>query len=56
LTKTPTLIPHQVIADWIQANDAHILKDAQKPLITAFDGTNLDLYDYPLARHQAHKA
>ena len=50
------MIPHQVIADWIQANDVHVLKDAQKPLITAFDDTNLDLFDYSLASRRAHKA
>ena len=56
MTKTPSLIPHQVIVDWIQANDVHVLKDAQKPLITAFDDTNLDLFDYSLASRRAHKA
>jgi uncharacterized protein YjiS (DUF1127 family) len=56
MTKTPSLIPHQVIADWIQADDVHVLKDAQKPLITAFDDTNLDLFDYSLASRRAHKA
>ena len=56
MTKIPSLIPHQVIADWIQANDVHVLKDAQKPLITAFDDTNLDLFDYSLASRRAHKA
>ena len=50
------MIPHQVIADWVQANDVHVLKDAQKPLITAFDDTNLDLSDYSLASRRAHKA
>ena len=56
MTKTPSLIPHQVIADWIQANDVHVLKDAQKPLYNAFDDTNLDLSDYALASRRAHKA
>ena len=50
------MIPHQVIADWIQTNDVHVLKDTQKPLITAFDDTNLDLFDYSLASRRAHKA
>ena len=56
MTKTPSLIPHQVIADWIQANDVHVLKDARKPLITAFDDTDLGLFDYSLASRRAHKA
>ena len=56
MTKTPSLIPHQVIADWIQANDVHVLKSPQKPLITAFDNTNLDLFDYSLASHRTRKA
>ena len=50
------MIPHQVIADWVQANDVHVLKDAHKPLITSFDDTNLDLSDYSLASRRAHKA
>ena len=56
MTKTPSLIPHQVIADWIQTNDVHVLKDVQKPLITTFDDTNLDLFDYSLATRRARKA
>ena len=56
MTKTPSLIPHQVIADWIQSNDVHVLKSPQKPLITAFDDTNLDLFDYSFASRRAHKA
>ena len=56
MTKTPSFIPHQVIADWIQTNDVHVLKDVQKPLITTFDDTNLDLFDYSLASRRAHKA
>ena len=56
MTKTPSLIPQQVISDWIQANDVHVLKDVQKPPITAFGDTNLDLSDYSLASRRAHKA
>ena len=56
MTRLPLPYPHQVVADWIAANDVHVLKDAQKPLITAFDNTNLDLFDYSLASHRARKA
>ena len=50
------MIPHRIIADWIQADDVHVLKDAQKPLYNSFDDTNLDLSDYALASRRAHKA
>ena len=56
MTRLPLPYPHQVVADWIAANDIHVLKDAQKPLITAFDDTSLDLFDYSLASRRAHKA
>ena len=56
MTKAPSLIPHQVIADWIQSNDDHVLKDAPKPVITAFDGTDFDTFDYSFVSRQARKA
>ena len=56
MTKAPSLIPHQVIADWIQSNDDHVLKDAPKPVVTAFDGTNFDTFDYSFVSRQARKA
>ena len=56
MTKAPTLIPHQVIADWIQSNDVHVLRDAPKPEITAFDNTEFDTFDYTFVSRQARKA
>ena len=56
MTRLPLPYPHQVVADWIAANDVHVLKDTQKPLYNAFDDTNLDLSDYALASRRAHKA
>ena len=56
MTRLPLSYPHQVVADWIAANDVHVLKDAQKPLITAVDDTSLDLFDYSLATRRARKA
>ena len=56
MTRLPLPYPHQVVADWIAANDVHVLKDAQKPLITAVDDTSLDLFDYSLATRRARKA
>ena len=56
MTRLPLPYPHQVVTDWIAANDVHVLKDAQKPLITAFDDKNLDLFDYSLATRRAQKA
>ena len=46
-----------VVSEWLTTNnDVHFLKDAQKPLITAFDDTNLDPFDYSLATRRAKKA
>ena len=56
MTRLPLSYPHQVVADWIAANDVHVLKDAQKPLVTAVDDTSLDLFDYSLATRRARKA
>ena len=56
MTRLPLPYPHQVVADWIATNDVHVLKDAQKPMITAFDDTNLDLFDDSLATRRARKA
>ena len=46
MTKAPSLIPYQVIADWIQSDDVHVLKDAPNPVVTAFGDTNFDTFDY----------
>lgn len=56
MTKNPPFIPHQVIADWIQSNDDHVLRDAPKPEITAFDNTEFDTFDYSFVSRQARKA
>ena len=56
MTKAPPLIPHQVITDWIQSNDVHVLRDAPKPVITAFDNTEFDTFDYAFVSRQARKA
>ena len=53
MTRLPLPYPHQVVADWIAANDVHVLKDAQKPLITAFHDTNLVLFDNSVATRRA---
>ena len=56
MTKAPSLIPHQVIADWIQSNDDHVLTDAPKPVVTTFDGTDFDTFDYSFVSRRARKA
>ena len=56
MARLPLPYPHQVVADWIAANDVHVLKDAHKPLITAFDDTDLDLFDYSLTTRRARNA
>ena len=56
MTRLPPKID-TVVSEWLPtSNEVHVLKDAQKPLITAFDDTNLDLFDYSLASRRAHKA
>ena len=56
MTKTPPFIPHQVIADWIQSNDDHVLKDVPKHVITTLDNTEFDTSDYTFVSRQARKA
>ena len=56
MTRLPPKID-TVVSEWLTTNnEVHVLKDAQKPLITAFDDTNLDLFDYSLATRRAQKA
>jgi uncharacterized protein YjiS (DUF1127 family) len=56
MTKNPPFIPHQVIADWIQSNDDHVLKDVPKHVITTLDNTEFDTSDYTFVSRQARKA
>ena len=56
MTKLPSPYPHQVVSDWIAANDVHVLTDSveREPLDITRDN-DLSRFDYDVSTRRARK-
>jgi uncharacterized protein YjiS (DUF1127 family) len=56
MTRLPPTYPHQVVSDWIAANDAHVLADsAERRLMDITWGDYSSLPDYDVSTRRARK-
>jgi uncharacterized protein YjiS (DUF1127 family) len=56
MTRLPSAYPHQVVSDWIAANDVHVLADSvEKKLMDVTWGDYSSLPDYDVSTRRARK-